>query len=114
MPSTDQNAVVVAGDNPSIQFTVSDASGNVYSMSGATVRWGLARSPFDTAIIEKSTSSGVAISGSSNEIATITLSTTDTVGLVGNHYHELQITDLSNNVITAAVGEIRFLPGLIR
>src|SRR3990167_4295716 len=88
-----QNFIMVAGDTKTLVVTVEDAEGTAVSITGATIKWRCARSYGKTASITKATGgSGIAITDGAGGEFTVTLNASDTVSLVGNFYHEAEIT----------------------
>lgn len=104
MTKRNQNFDMFAGDTKDIIVTMTDST----NLSGASVKWSLrrggARGPL---VASKTTSSGVTTSGTS---FTVRLSSADTSSLVGQFYHEAEVTDVSGNVSTVTIGEIKIEP----
>ena len=103
----DQNFSMHSGDSKAIAFTIYTTDGTTaVDISTATaITWSMATAPNVTAAVTKTLAAGtIAVSGDSNNIATVTLAATDTASLKGLYYHELQVTDSASLVYTAASG----------
>lgn len=98
MTKINQNASAWSGDYHQLIFSVTDSTGASQNMTGMTACWGLFPEDDLTASLLKKAGT---ISGS---LVIITLATGNTTGSVGRYYHELQLTDASNNSVTAATG----------
>lgn len=102
------------GDSLALDFGIVDADGDPIDLTGATIRWWMARSVYATPILQKSVGSGIAVISLPAGTFTVTLDPQDTADLVGAFYFELEIMDGSGNVSTARTGRISIVPGLIR
>lgn len=91
-----------AGDTYSIAVTITDeVTAAAVDVSAAAISWTLSRTPGGAALLTKTKSAGqIAVSGASNNIATVTIAAGDTADLSGTYYHEMQVTDASSNVFT--------------
>lgn len=76
-------------------YTITDQDGAAVSLSGATILWQLKLTSDDTALIEKTTSSGISITDAAGGEFEVTLTDTDTDIDVGEYYIEALITDAS-------------------
>jgi hypothetical protein len=108
---TTQNFSMVSGDDQEIQFTVADTDfeSPTPTLDGATVYWQAFYSKFSTpgdVVISKSSLSGhgIVIVDDVNRVFVVTLERPDTLGLIGNFYHEAKLVDETGNVTTVTVG----------
>lgn len=111
MPATEQNFTLVAGDSAKLKFPTVDANGDAFALAGSTIKWQLAKDSRGPALITKETALGITLDGAST--FDVELSPADTIGLLGEHYHEAEITDVAGNVVTVAKGIAVFERGLI-
>jgi len=86
-----------AGDNKSLTFTVTTAAGVAVVVTDAAISWVLTTAPGATALITKTSTGTITISGST---VTVPLVEADTAALAGTYYYELEITDTSGNIST--------------
>jgi carbamoylphosphate synthase small subunit len=100
----DQNFEMVSGDTKDIVVTVLDESDQVVPITAASVVFTLSKNQFSAALVTKTTAAGIVISNGPGGELTITLDTADTESLIGEHYYEVELTDVSNRVSTVAVG----------
>lgn len=109
-----QDATFTSGDDVELQFTVTaDGTSSGAATTIVSARWSLAKEVGATALLSlDSDVSGIALSGSSTEIATVTLTTTQSALADGAYYHELEITDDNGDIQTVAQGTITVLGGL--
>lgn len=107
------NFEMTAGDSKTLVVTVKDAEGVDVSITGATIKWHAARSFGKTASITKTTSSGIAITDGANGVFTVTLAGSVTESLVGNFYHEAEVTFSDGTVATVLFGTMKINPGII-
>lgn len=105
-----QDFTMSAGDSFTIVVNAKNQDDSAMNLNGATIKWALKRSVTSTAIINKTTSSGIAITDSTNGIFKITLAPTDTTALHGYYYHEAEVTDQSGNISTVFTGTATILP----
>lgn len=95
------------GDDKTLRFVIDDGAGGTADLTGASWRWGLfaysSASPGTVALVSKSGAPSDAAAG----IIDIDIAGSDTASLsAGRYYHELEITDSSGRVTTAAFGEV--------
>jgi len=107
------NFNMTAGDTKQLVITVKDADGDAVSITGSSIKWQCARSLGKASVLSKTTSSGIQITDGANGVFVVTLSPSDTESLVGNYYHESQITFSDNTVSTVLVGTMTVKPALI-
>ncbi len=112
MTATAQDFVLTAGDSKLLQFTVMDAEGVPFDLTGARVDWWVSRGTPDrfskTPALQKSTSnSSVEIVSPLDGRFDILLVPADTHTLpAGTYYHEVQVRDSLSNIATVATGTI--------
>lgn len=107
------NFQMVAGDSKSLVVTVKDGAGLAVNITGATIKWRAARSFGKSAIISKSTASGIQITDGANGQFTVTLDPADTNSLLGVYYHEAEVTSTNNEISTVISGTMKINPNLI-
>ena len=96
---------IFSGDDWTGRFTITGSvSGSGEDVTGASIIWVLFDSPTGSSLIRKTTASTGHISISAS-IVDVNVSASDTSGLTGDYYHELQIIRASDGKTqTAAVG----------
>ncbi len=102
----DQNFEMVSGDTKDIVVTVLDELDQVVPIDGADVVFILSENEFSAALVTKTTGAGIVITNGPGGVFTVTLDSADTEDLIGEHYFEAEVTDVSNRVSTVAVGTI--------
>ena len=104
MTKVSQNFTAWSGDYLTPRFTITGSDSAGENVTGASIVWVLFDSPTGSSLVRKTTASTGDISISSS-IVDINISGSNTSGLAGDYYHELQITRLSDGKTqTAAVG----------
>lgn len=89
-----------SGDTRTLTVTVRDTSGAAVDLTGATARWALAKKVGQAALVSKSTGSGIELTDAANGEFTVTLDPADTADLVGDYWHEAEVTDSAGRVVT--------------
>lgn len=107
------NFMMTAGDTKTLVVTTKDASGNAVNITGSSIKWQAARSMGKASVLSKSTSSGIQITDGANGEFTVTLNPSDTEDLIGNYYHEAQITAADGTISTVLFGTMKINPALI-
>lgn len=111
---TDQNFEMFQGDDKDLVITVTDSAGAAVDLTGAAIAWQMARTARSaTPNVSKSVGSGIVITDAPGGICTISLDPTDTEGLTGDFYHELEVTDAQANITTVLSGTVTIKPALI-
>ena len=116
MAAVKQDFEMVRGDTKVLVFFVKGPDGLALPLTGATVKWEAATSVHsETKDIAKSTAvGGVAIADADAGHVRVTLSPSDTSGLLlGRRYHELEVTQSSGEVSTVSSGTMTLKPGLV-
>lgn len=121
MAVTTGTATMYAGNKLALAFTVTDENGGgAKDLSGFSVFWALSRfkadgtTPRTTAVLEKSTASGIAISGASSNVATVSLASADTTSLKpGAYYYELEVVDGLSERVVVATGTLTINPNVV-
>jgi len=94
------------GNDRRFLFTVRDADGNLFDLSGATeIRFAIARSVGATASITKTLGAGVVLADNN----TIQVDVTDTESddlPVGNNYYDIKVTASNSKEYTVLVGNM--------
>lgn len=103
-----EDEVYVAGDTASVLITVR-SGGERKDLSGADVRFSLARFAGEDPLVEKSLGSGIKIVDASRGVVRVTVRSSDTDGLGGrtgeDYHYEVRVRDADTNVATVTVGE---------
>ncbi len=108
MTVENQDFFMYKGDTRILNFTVDMPENTI--LSGSTIKWVIATPK--VASITKTTTSGITITG--DDTFTVTISPLDTSTLKSGYYfHEVQITDINSNVITAAKGRVTLLEDIV-
>jgi len=102
-----------AGDSYVLNTKVREPTGEVVSLTGASVEWGLADSASGTPLLTKDTNDGIRITDAENGEFSVTISPEDTEDLAGNYYHEAEITESSGAVSTVFTGQFRINPSIV-
>lgn len=103
MTMTNQNFTMYAGDTKNILIPVTNDRGAAVNLTGATYRWVLKKAlQSSTNTLEKSDS----VTNANN--IEFNLAPSDTEGLLGNYYHECELTDQLGNVSTILTGTATF------
>lgn len=100
-----------AGENKNIIVTITDSSGNVENIAGATFEWKL--NVRGNPLIKSTSNGNISITNAANGEVTVYLQPIDTQSLEGIYQHELQMTDSQNNVSVVLVDKLNILPNLI-
>ena len=104
-PAMIQNFEMTAGDTKTLVVTVKDSNDDAVAITGAAIKWQCARSFGKASSISKATGgSGIVITDGPNGQFTVTLDADDTEDLVGNFYHEAQVTATDDTVSTVLFG----------
>ena len=110
MALTTQNDSFYSGDHRTFTFTVKDGDAVVIDITGASFLWTCRRSAL-SAVAEISKVSGespseIDILVAANGTLVVSIYPSDTAGISGEFYHELQMTDAFGNVTTVAFGTL--------
>ena len=105
---------MTAGDTKTLSVTVTEkADASATDISGAVIAWKLAQTLRGGVLISKSTVSGISITSGSRGTFDITIDPADTASLLGDYYHEAQVTFSTEKVSTVLKGKMTVEPGLI-
>jgi hypothetical protein len=85
---------MVQGETKILIYNVVDEDGTAVNVTGATCTWELTRYEGGVAILTKTTSDDITVSGTTIEVE---LTATDTAALEGLYHHELTIVDTADN-----------------
>ena len=107
------NFSMFAGDDKTIQVTVTDPDGDPVDLTSATIKWQAAKSLGKASAISKSTSSGITITDAANGEFEVTILDTDTDDLVGTYQHEAEVTFTDGTKSTVLSGTMRINPVVI-
>ena len=108
-----QNFTVFSGDDCTPRFSVTGSGGAGEAMDTASLIWVVFDSPIGGSVLRKTTDTAnhFTVSGS---IVDVNVSGSDTSGLVGDYYHELQARRAADGKVqTAAVGWVTFNRDLV-
>ncbi len=106
------------GDTKTLEVTVRDAVGDVVNITGATIRWWMAKNVRATGAdiyIEKSTGAGITIVDGVAGRFNVALDPADTedMGTTNKTYYHEAETDIGGVISTVLVGQATILPALI-
>jgi len=105
---------MTAGDTKTLSVTVTEkADASATDISGAVIAWKLAQTLRGGVLISKSTVSGISITSGSGGTFDITIDPADTASLLGDYYHEAQVTFSTGEISTVLKGKMTVEPGLI-
>lgn len=115
MTMTAQNYTIYAGDTVELLVAVTDSiTGLAKNITGATIKWVLYNERTQAAVVNKTTSSGIAITDAAGGLYTVTVSALETATLTPEaFYHESEVTDSSGRVSTVFTGHIVVLPSRV-
>ena len=95
-------------------MTVRDDAGNPVDLTGASIRWQMAKHPESAALVTKSNNQGIAVTDEAGGAFEIELASADTEALVGKYYHEGEIVDAGGAVSTVLSGNVTIVSTLIK
>lgn len=107
------NFSMYAGDDKTLEVTLTDADGDPVDITAATIKWQCARSKGKASAISKSTSGGITITSAANGQFSVALSDTDTEDLSGSFEHEAQVTFSDGTIATVLTGTMKIMPVII-
>lgn len=103
-----QNFSLLAGDDETVTFTVDQTSGIDIRLSGMLIEWkvflqdnGVVSN--ETPLISKTLTDGIVIVPSPEGFV-VTIARADTLGLLGNYYHEAKVIDGLGDYTTVTQG----------
>ena len=103
---------LMRGDSHEIDMTATDDEGP-FDLTGATIRWQLAKSATGTPLVSKSVGTGITIDADpTTGKFVIALSASDTEALKGTYYHECEVRK-TGKVSTLFTGSMIFTADLI-
>lgn len=100
-----------AGDDLTLEFTVTDADGDAVNITGFTAKFAMARRVGDTAVLSTEDSPATAtasLTSPASGIYTIAIDKDDTEDLRGTYYFESDVVDGSGDESTVARGYLTF------
>lgn len=120
MATTGQKDSFYAGNPRSYTFTIADEDnpGSALNLSGMTARFALSKFTSSNvysvvAVLEKTTSDGITITGAGTGQLRVDLVPADTSALAGDYYFELEIVDASSNPVVVATGTLTILRNVV-
>jgi len=90
-----------------ISVTVVDATGSAKNLTGAEIVYTIYTDKGIISVRKSSANGEIGISGGSNNIATVTLNSYDTISLSGLYRHEMTVTDSNNDTETVMRGKVQ-------
>lgn len=111
-----QTFTMTSGDTFTLNYTVRDAAGVAIDLTNATVKWQLARSVKEGALISKVTGNSpteIELTTPESGAFAVYLLPADTAQLAGRYYHEAEVTDAAGTVSTVATGHAVIIQDLI-
>lgn len=118
MAATNDTIIVYAGNKRTLRFTVLDAEGAAFDLTGYDVRWALSKygasgSYTTTAEVNKHSDNASEITVTDN-VVDVVLVGADTANLsAGDYYHELEIVDGSDESLVVAVGDVELRSNVV-
>jgi hypothetical protein len=111
-----QNFSMSEGDTKVLECTLLDGDGAIVDLTGASIRWKLARSVHAPALISKATSDGGVeiVAPASLGRFNVLLAPTDTEGKPGTYYHEAEVIGSDGAIETVLTGTATLTPTLIK
>lgn len=107
---TEQDATLYVGKDYTLKFTETDTE-DLSNFNEITYAFADSNSAASNHFTKTKSGGGITTSGSSNEVAEVTINGSDTSSLsAGRYYHELETEDGSGNEQVAARGEVILLP----
>ena len=103
-----QSVVLVSKNDRILRFTVKDDALAVVNLTGftAAIYKITSRVTNKIALLQKTLGGGVTITNATSGLIEVSLSDTDTDTLpAGRYYHELRLTDATNNDVTVMHGD---------
>lgn len=95
--STESNVTradhLFASERKVLQFTVTDSAGAAVNITGWTLEWVLSNEPGGTALLTKTTASGITITNGAGGVFTVTLAAADLALNPGVYYYRTWRTD---------------------
>ena len=104
-----QSFPIQAGQDIDLKWTVTDKAGTVVDLTGASLRFVMARSKRSSAVIDSDASpatAAITVTDAVNGLVTVSLTDTDLDALLGDYYYELKVTDSAGNESVSARGII--------
>lgn len=104
MTATAQDAEAFAGDDKTIQFTVTDLDGAALDLTNATIEWVLRRYEGGPVALRKTLADGIVVTAPTGGIFAVTISAADTASMEpGVYYHGAAVT-IDGKISTVAIG----------
>jgi hypothetical protein len=109
MAVLNQNALLFAGDDAILTYTLTDETGAPLNLTGVSFTYTIAAYEGGPAVVTKTSASGlVVILNAIGGIVSVDLGNADTIALSGVMWQQLVMTDASGNVSTVSTGNIIF------
>lgn len=110
------NFSMFAGDDKTLQVTVTDEDGDPVNLTAASIKWQCARSLGKASAISKTATSGggITITGAATGDFEVTLDDTDTEDLAGTYQHEAEVTFSDGTISTVLSGTMKVIPVVIQ
>jgi len=104
-----QDFEIFAGNDKTLNFTLLDESDAKVDLTGATIRWGMAKhSGAKTLLFSYTSPTNITIpaqTGDNLGLFSVAVQPADTSGLkTADYYHECEIVDAASNILTGAFG----------
>lgn len=110
-----QSFPLISGDQVVLDIDVEDNAGVDVNLTGASVRFAMARTPTGTIVIDSAASPATAtavIQTPSTGLVRVTISDDNTEALVGDYYFECKVTDTGGQEAVVARGYMSFAENL--
>ena len=109
-----QDFTMTEGDTKLIDVNVKDPNtGDPTNVSGSTISWKVFKGYGKTAVLTKTTASGISITDGANGVFRITITAGDTANFYGTYNHEAQVTFSDTTVQTVVRGTMTVEQGFI-
>ncbi len=105
MTVTGQNIDIYKGDTKIVVVDVLDSSSIPVDITNCIINYVVYRMTPGTVVLNKTTSSGIAMTIPANGIFEISLDPIDTENLLGYYLHECELTDIAGNISTIFTGK---------
>ena len=103
------------GQNVELQITITDTNGDAVDLTGASIRFAMARSPSSAAVVDNTASPQTAthvITDATGGLLSIYIDDVIMDDLLGDYYYEVKVTDVSLNEAIVTRGYMTVLAAL--
>lgn len=104
-----QNIRIHGGDDETLQVTVKDEDGNEKDLTGASLKYAIAPGRGLEPFFTLTDADGINVTDAANGVVRIDIPSSDTDGIVGTYYHELEVTDQNGVTKTVLEGQAKVI-----